>query len=176
MSSLQCNAGRPTHPHPLFRVIEYRSLALPQCVSECVSGRVCLPETLQGHCHGNLSTGSSRCAVTVHRSEGSRERKKGDCRGDKRGLASAVVLGLVEVRGPTRVGAVSLCCVFKAAPNNEKCLHPVQFSFKHLQSTANMALSKNRPRHCLYSNCLLHRLWHLNTKNTQITPKTIKCT
>lgn len=75
VSSLHCNSRRPTHP--LFRVIEYRSLALPQCVSECACEPVCLTEALQGHCHGNLSKGSSRCSVTVHRSEGSHEKKGG---------------------------------------------------------------------------------------------------
>lgn len=51
----------------------------------------CLTEALQGHCHGNLSKGSSRCAVTEHRSQGSHEK------GDKRGLASAAVFGVLEV-------------------------------------------------------------------------------
>lgn len=40
---------------------------------------MCLAGALQGHCHGNLSMGSSRCAVTEHRSQGSHEK------GDKRG-------------------------------------------------------------------------------------------
>lgn len=82
VSSLRRSPRRPSHP--LFRVIEYRSLALPQCVSECACGPVCLTEALQGHCHGNLSKGSSCCSVTVHRSEGSHE-KKGDCRGAEGG-------------------------------------------------------------------------------------------
>lgn len=90
VSSLQCNSHRPTHlPNTPLRIIEYRSPSLPQCVSECVCGRACvcvcarLTEALQGHCHGNLSMGSSRCAVTEHRSQGSHE--KGDKKGDRRG-------------------------------------------------------------------------------------------
>lgn len=81
VSSLQCNSHRPTHtPNTPLCIIEYRSPSLPQCVSEWVCACVCcwLTEALQGHCHGNLRTGSSRCAVTEHRSRGSHEK------GDKR--------------------------------------------------------------------------------------------
>lgn len=79
VSSLQCNPHRPTHPSPPpYNRISIACLAAV-CKRLCLWTSVFLPEALQGHCYGNLSMGSSSCAVTEHRSKGSHD--KGDRRG-----------------------------------------------------------------------------------------------
>lgn len=59
---------------------------------------MCLTGALQGHRYGNLSMGSFRCAVTEHGSQGSREK------GDKRGLVSAAVFGILETEERSHKG------------------------------------------------------------------------
>lgn len=96
VSSLQCNSPRLPTPLATLRIIEYRSLAFAAVWKRvCLWTSVCLTGALQGHCHGNLSMGSSCCAVTEHRSPRSHE--KGDKRGTERGLVSAAVFGVLEV-------------------------------------------------------------------------------
>ncbi|KAL3980527.1 chemokine-like receptor 1 [Sarotherodon galilaeus] len=98
----ELTAVRLPHPTPLLatlRIIEYRSLAFAAvCKRVLLWTSVCLTGALQGHRYGNLSMGSFRCAVTEHGSQGSREK------GDKRGLVSAAVFGILETEERSHKG------------------------------------------------------------------------
>lgn len=94
-----CSATLFSSPLATLRIIEYRSLAFAAvCKRVCLWTSVYLTGALQGHCHGNLSMGSSCCAVTEHRSQGSHEK------GDKRGLVSAAVFGVQEIEKRSHEG------------------------------------------------------------------------